>query len=179
MGGSYDVILVLHPFRDNVREFQVLARPLEVLDAEYLLGTEGLFNPKTDTALIVLRFSEEAAKRFGPYTIHLFAGRSGLPMIVPAKLSPLERRKFFLEHLTASYSVYVQLYPCADEPGSLVERTLGTLSGHIEMLPYIEPPRDFDIEHSMPLFNPHLQRVKKRRKPRRTQPPWRRLDSVG
>ena len=178
MGGSYDVILVLHPFRNNVQEFQILARPLAVLDGEYLIGTEGLFNPKTDTTLIVLRFSEDAAKRLGPYTIHLFAGRSGLPMIVPAKLTPAQRRKFFIEHLTASYNVYVQLYPVAKEPGSLVDRALNTLSGHIETLPYIEPPADFDIQRSMPLFNPQLVK-NKRRRPRRTQPPWRRLDSVG
>ena len=177
MGDHYDVILVLHPFRNNVREFQILVRPLAVLDSEYLVGTEGLFNPKTDTALIVLRFSEEAVKRLGAYTVHLFAGRSGLPMIIPAKLTPEERRKFFIEHLTASYNVYVQLYPASDEPGSLVERSLTTLCGHIETLPHIEPPADFDIQRSMPLFNPQLEKTS-RRKPRRTQPPWRRLDSV-
>lgn len=178
MGGSYDVILVLHPFRNNVREFQILVRPLEALDEEYLLGTEGLFNPKTDTALIVLRFSEEAAKRLGAYTIHLFASRSGLPMIVPARLEPEQRRRFFIEHLTPSYNVYAQLYPSADEPASLVERAIDTLTGHLETVPYIEPSPSFDIQRAMPLFNPQLQKSR-RRKPRRTQPPWQRLDSAG
>lgn len=178
MKGSYDVILVLHPFRNNVDEFRVIARPLDELDREYLIGTEGLFNPKTDTALVVLRFSEEATRRLGAPTVHLFAGRAGLPMILPTKLTPVQRRRFFIEHLTASYNVYVQVYPSSDEPGSLVDRTLVTLSGHIETLPYIEPPANFDIQRSMPLFNPQLERPK-RRKPRRTQPPWRRLGSVG
>lgn len=155
-----------------------MVRPLEALDAEYLLGTEGLFNPKTDTALIVLRFSAETAKRLGAYTIHLFAQRSGLPMIVPAKLTPKQRRRFFIEHLTASYNVYVQLYPSADEPYPLVERTLLTLSGHLETIPYMEPPADFDIERAVPLFNAQLEQ-KDSRRPRRTQPPWHRLDPVG
>ena len=178
MTGTYDVILVLHPFRNNVEEFRVIAQPLGELDRQYLTGTEGLFNPKTNTALIVLSFSDEATRRLGAPTVHLFAGRAGLPMIIPTKLTPLQRRRFFIEHLTASYNVYVQTYPSSDEPGSLVDRTLVNLSGHVETLPYIEPPASFDIRSSMPLFNPQLERPR-RRKPRRTQPPWRFFDSVG
>ena len=175
MGGSYDVLLVLHPFRNNIREFQILTQPLETLDPEHLLSAEGLFNPKTDTALLILRFSEQAAMTLGPHAIHLFAGRSGLPMIVPAQLSPVEQRKFFIEHLTESYSVYVQLYPLMDEPISIVTRVLLTLADHIEFLPHIQPPADFAIQRAMPLFDPYLQTSQ----PVALRPPSNRLDSAS
>jgi hypothetical protein len=166
MSDSYDIYLVLHPLRDSVPEFQVLLRPLEPLGGDYLLGVDGYYNPETDTALLALRFSQQTADRLGSLALHLYTSRSGLPMVIPARLSATERRRFFIEHLS-EYVIYLQQYPAAGEDMSLIARSINALVHHIEPLPRPAVARAFDPSSDLPLFNA------------RTLAQPRRLDSAG
>lgn len=151
MASSFDVFLVLHPFRANIREFQILMRPLGDLETAYLRGAEGFYAHRIDTALVVLRFSERAIERLGERMIALFAGRSGLPMVVPDKLTADQRRAFFLEHLTG-YNTYVQHYAARDEEYPLLERVVVSLAEHVQGLPASPGSHLFDIESELPVY---------------------------
>jgi hypothetical protein len=153
MSDSYDIYLVLHPLRDSVLEFQVLLRPLEPLGGDYLLGVDAYYNPETDTALMALRFSQRTLDRLGSLALHLYTGRSGLPMVIPARLSATERRRFFIGHLS-EYVIYLQQYPAANEDVPLIARSLNALIHHIEPLPRPEVLRAFDAGRDLPIFNP-------------------------
>jgi hypothetical protein len=129
LADSHDVYLVLHPFTDHVPEFRVLLRALSDLDAPHLAGAEGFYRPDIDTALVVLRFSLRAHRRLGDSLVELLAGRAGLPMVIPDRLGPDARRRFFLDHVSR-YTTYVQLYPCATDPLPLAERVAAHLAEH-------------------------------------------------
>jgi hypothetical protein len=148
---TYDVFLVMHPFRDNVAEFQILVRPLaSVEEHRHLVGAEGYYARCIDTALLALRFPERMVQRWGSRTILVLAGRTGLPMVVPSELAPAQRRHFFLDHLTR-YRVYVQQYPDRNDHSSLAVRTLQNLAEHVAAMP--PPSRDthFDAARELPL----------------------------
>jgi hypothetical protein len=166
MSDSYDIYLVLHPLRDSVPEFQVLLRPLEPLGGDYLLGVDGYYNPETDTALMALRFAQQTVDRLGSLALHLYTSRSGLPMVIPARLSATARRRFFIEHLS-EYCIYLQQYPAAGEDMSLIARSVNALVNHIEPLPRPAVMRAFDPSSDLPLFNAHSPAQS------------RRLDSAG
>ena len=151
MASSFDVFLVLHPFRANIREFQILMRPLEDLEAHYLRGAEGFYSHRIDTALVVLRFSERAMEHLGERTIALFAGRSGLPMVIPDRLSSADRRRFFLEHVT-NYNTYVQHYAARGEDYPLLERVVVSLAEHLQGMPWSPDSHKFDIARDLPVY---------------------------
>lgn len=149
---TYDVFLVLHPFRDNVREFQVLVRPLADLQRRYLAGADAYYCHKIDTALIALRFPQRVEERWGRRLIHLLAARPGLPMVIPRTLSNAERRGFFLQHVTR-YTTYLQHYPHRDESMPLVERAVLNLADHLREAP---PPASdcyFNVAENLPLHH--------------------------
>lgn len=148
---TYDVFLVLHPFRDNLAEFQILVRPLAQLDHHHLVGAEGYYARRIDTALLVLRFSEQIVHQLGAPAIHALAARPGLPMVVPAQLGPAQRRQFFLDHLTR-YRVYVQQYPDRDDHCSLPVRTIGCLGEHVAAMPPPSADVRFDATRELPVF---------------------------
>ena len=162
---SQDVYLVLHPFADNVREFRILVRPLGDMDERYLQGAEGFYRGDLDTALLVLRFSPEAVERLGEEGMAELCGRSGLPMVIPSALDSMERRSFFLEHLSG-YTTYVQLYPGDagdpdlpyEEPPPLGERVLAHLEDHISRYHMAVEPASFDVEANLPVANPRRDR---------------------
>ncbi len=156
---SHDVYLVLHPFAGNVREFRILVRPLGDLDERYLSGAEGFYRADLDVALMVLRFTREAYERLGDRMMAMFCSRSGLPMVVPSRLDPLQRRTFFLEHLSG-YTTYVQLYPGeSEDQAPLGERVLIHLADHLgsrseRALDQVH----FDVEAHLPVANPRRDR---------------------
>jgi hypothetical protein len=166
---SYDVYLVLHPFRANVREFQILTRPLGDLDALYLDACEGFYAPEVDVALAVLCFSQRARARLGPKLIHQFAGRSGLPMVVPEQLPTELQHQFLIEHMEI-YTTYVQQYASKAETMPLVERTIVRLAEHLDPLPRPRTETEllFDVEAELPVLNPR----------KRARPGWMRAESV-
>lgn len=155
---SHDVYLVLHPFAGNVREFRILVRPLGDMDQRYLSGAEGFYRADLDVALLVLRFTARAHERLGDRLMAMFCGRSGLPMVIPSRLDPNQRRAFFLEHLSG-YTTYVQLYPDVDDETALAERVLVHLTDHLG--PRSERTVDqinFDVEANLPVANPRRDR---------------------
>jgi len=150
---SHDVYFVLHPFSDNVREFRILMRPLGDLDIRYLAGAEGYYRNDLDTAMVVLRFTQRAHQRLGDMVVNLLCSRSGLPIVIPERLTPAERRTFFLEHLSG-YTTYVQLYPGGD-PLPLAERVLVHLEEHLgPRRASTGEPTFFDVEANLPIANP-------------------------
>lgn len=151
MGESYDVFLVLHPLGSIPAQNRARLKPLEPL--ECLLGVDTYYDQDTDTAVLGLRFAAQSLERLGAYTVHLYCSRSGLPMVVPARLSPGERRRFFMEQL-GRYGVYVQQYPAKDDPAPLVVRALDTLISHVAALPRPTQQRSIDLSREFPLFNP-------------------------
>lgn len=169
-GPTYDVYLLLNPFRGNVREFCILTRVLADLDGIYLQAAEGFYAPVIDSALVVLCFSGRARRRLGAKLIHLFAGRTGLPMVAPEALSAEDSQRFLVDHMSR-YDTYVQQYAAVDEPVGLVERTILHLAEHVAPLPRAGTERDynFDLGDEVPLLNP--------RKP--THPHWLRDESVA
>jgi len=156
---TYDLFLVMHPFRDNVAEFQILVRPLAALEERHLIGAEGYYARCIDTALLVLRFPEKMVQRWGSKVMLVLAGRTGLPMVAPSELAPPQRRQFFLEHLTR-YRVYVQQYPDRNDRTPLAVRTLASLSEHVSAMP--PPPRDawFDAARELPLHGRPAPRMR-------------------
>jgi hypothetical protein len=155
MSPTFDVFQVMHPFRDNVREFQILMRPLADLEPVHLVDAEGYWHPGLDTAVVSMRFDPRAAGRVGESGLLTLAGRSGLPMVVPNRLSPLQRQQFFIDHLSR-YSTYVQQYHEPRESTSMLERVLACLAAHIAHEPR-RPTRNFDV-HDLPLINPRKRR---------------------
>lgn len=155
MSSTFDVFLVMHPFRDNVREFQILVRPLADLEPVHLVDAEGYYNPNLDTAAVSMRFDRRAVASLGEPALLALAGRSGLPMVVPARLSGVERQRFFLDHLSR-YSTYVQQYYEPREATSMVERVLACLAAHTASDP-ARAARSFDV-HDLPLINPRRRR---------------------
>jgi len=149
---TYDVFLVLHPFLDNIREFQVLSRPLGDLQRRYLGGADAYYCERIDTALIALRFPKRVEERWGAQLIHLLAARPGLPMVIPSTLSLPARREFFLEHL-ARYNTYLQHYPHRNENMPLVERAIINLADHLRSAP--RPAKDcfFNVAGKLPLYH--------------------------
>ena len=151
MDATYDLFLVLHPFRDNVTEFQIMVRPLASLEHHQLLGAEGYYARRIDTALLVLRFPRRLVVHRGAPAIHALVGRTGLPMVVPDELGPAQRRRFFLDHLTG-YRVYVQQYPDRDDHCSLAVRTIGCLAEHAAAMPPPSHDVHFNAARELPLF---------------------------
>ena len=153
--GTYDVYLLLNPFRSNVREFCILTHVLADLEGVYLDSAEGYYAPDIDSALVVLCFSDRARRRLGPSMIHQFAGRSGLPMVAPEALSSEVAQRFLVDHMSR-YDTYVQQYAASDEPVSLVERTILHLAEHVGPLPRAGTESDcnFDLDDELPLLNP-------------------------
>jgi hypothetical protein len=155
MSRTFDVFQVCHPFRDNVREFQILMRPLADLEPVHLIDAEGFWHPGLDTAIVSMRFDPVATSRVGESMLLTLAGRSGLPMVVPSRLSPAQRSAFFMDHLSR-YSTYVQQYHEPRESSSMLERVLGCLAAHIADEPR-RSTRIFDV-HELPLINPRRRR---------------------
>ena len=156
MSSPHDVFLVLHPFRENVAEFQILLRPVADLGKHRLEGAEGFYDPTIDTALLVLRFPSELVDHWGVRVINLFASRCGLPMVVPSELSPSARRRFFLEHVSR-YDTYVQQYFDPAETQPLPLRVLGALGEHVADMP--PPGRGCYFDKStLPLHGPRRPR---------------------
>lgn len=149
---TYDVFLVLHPFVDNIREFQVLVRPLADLQRRYLAGADTYYCRKIDTALVALRFPTRVEERWGRRLIHLLAARPGLPMVIPRTLSVTERREFFLQHLTR-YTTYLQHYPHRDETMPLVERAVLNLADHLRGSPRPASDCYFNVARHLPLYH--------------------------
>jgi hypothetical protein len=147
---TYDIFLVLHPFRDNVAEFQILMRPLSDLGRTHLVGCDGFYSPRIDTALLVLRFPADLVDHWGEKILKLFAGRTGLPMVIPSELSAEARRRFFLEHVSG-YDTYVQQYWAPDEPLPLPVRVLEHLREHVDTLPAPAQGTFFDVRASLPV----------------------------
>jgi hypothetical protein len=136
---SHDVYLVLRPFLGHLDTARSLLRVLGDLDLRHLAGVEGFHRGDVDTALIVLRFTEVALRRFGAGTLEVLAGRAGLPMVIPAALAADARREFFLEHLSR-YTTYVQLYP-GREPIPLAELAAIHLAEHAAAPEHVPAPR--------------------------------------
>ncbi len=157
MAPTYDIFLILSPFRDNVAEFQILVRPLSDLGQKHLIGADGFYNATLDTALLCLHFREELIEHWGPKIINLFAQRTGLPMVIPAELSPRQRRRFFLEHVSG-YDTYVQQYWARDEALPLPTRVLEHLREHVSTLPAPMPGVFFDTRN-LPLFGTQRPRT--------------------
>lgn len=156
MAEPHDVFLVLHPFRENVPEFQILLRPISELGPHRLSGAEGFYDPTIDTALLVLRFPGELVDHWGPRIINLFASRCGLPMVVPSELSPTARRQFFLGHVS-KYDTYVQQYFDPDEKLALPLRVLRVLADHVADMPAPARGCYFDTR-MLPLHGPRRPR---------------------
>lgn len=157
---TYDVFLVLHPFRENVAEFRILVRPLADLGRKHIVGAEGFYDRHIDTALLVLRFPEDLVEHWGPKIINTFAQRTGLPMVIPSELSPRRRRHFFLEHVSR-YDTYVQQYWDDTETTALPVRVLEHLEQHVADLGPPSRSQYFDARAILPVHG------------------TRRLDSVG
>jgi hypothetical protein len=150
MGSTYDVFLVLHPFRENVSEFRILVRPLSDLGRKHMVGAEGFYDQHLDTALLVLRFPEELVQHWGEKIINTFARRTGLPMVIPSELSPTQRRQFFLEHVS-SYDTYVQQYWDANDPTPLAVRVLEHLEQHVADMRAPSRSQFFDARAMLPV----------------------------
>ena len=149
---TYDMFLVLHPFRDNVREFHVLAAPFATLSTRHVHSVEGYYAPRIDTALIALRFNHLLLERWGHDAVHTFAARSGLPMVVPQQLTARARRRFFLRHLSG-YSTYVQNYPSTATTEPLVPGVIQSLCDHLDSEPVVLNPSALDMDSELPLFD--------------------------
>lgn len=147
---TYDVFLVLHPFRENVAEFRILVRPLSELGRKHIVGAEGFYDGSIDTALLVLRFPEELVEHWGPTIINTFAKRTGLPMVIPSELSPRSRRQFFLEHVSR-YDTYVQQYWDETETTALPVRVLEHLEEHVAGLAPPSRSQYFDARAVLPV----------------------------
>jgi hypothetical protein len=147
---TYDVFLVLSPFRDNVAEFTILSRPLADVHRRHVHDAEGFYCPDIDTALVALRFMPRVVERWGSSLIHLFAGRAGLPMVIPDELEPEQRRSFFLDHLSR-YTTYVQHYPRRDDSEPLIQRVVMALAEHISQTPR-ENARYFFPNDELPVY---------------------------
>lgn len=164
-----DIYVLLNPFRCNWREFGILTSVLADLDAEQLEAAEGFYAPDIDAALIGLCFSDAARERLGVRGIQTTVSRTGLPMVVPATLSPEEARRFFVDHL-GRYDTYVQQYPSAEEPVGLVERIVRRLGEQVTQRPRAgtESDYNFDLRGEVPVLET--------RQP--TVPGWLRPDSA-
>lgn len=164
-----DVYVLLSPFRENVREFCILTRVLADLDAEQLDAAEGFYAPDVDAALVGLCFADGVRRRLGPRGIQETVARTGLPMVIPATLSPADAHRFFGEHLSR-YDTYVQQYPNLGEPLCLVERIVRRLGEQTALRPRAGTESDylFDLRGEVPLVDA--------RKP--TLPGWLRPDSA-
>ena len=128
LGDSYDVYLVCHPFASRVSGYRVQLRMLGDLDGHHLAGAEGFYRSDLDSALVVLRFTLAAHRRLGDGVLEMLARRAALPMVIPDRLDPDARRRFFLDHVSR-YTTYVQLYPGPD-PVPLAERVAVRLAEH-------------------------------------------------
>ncbi len=106
MTDSYDIYLVLHQVRDQADQYREMVSCLAHLDRAFLPRAELFYRAATDTALLVLNFSPHALSYLGEDSIHLLAHRTKLPMLVPNRLSPQQRRQFFRQHLS-TYEVYL------------------------------------------------------------------------
>jgi hypothetical protein len=127
---TYDVFLVLHPFREVVPELKILMRPVMHLEAHHLVGAEGYYAAATDAALINLRFHRDRADRIGHGSVVAMLGELGLPAFAPEELSDEEKHSFFLDHL-AAYSTYVQHYAVHEADGPpLFDRVIDSLAEH-------------------------------------------------
>ena len=157
MADSYDVYLVLHPFRGNVARLRALVRPLARIDRIYLSSVEIFYRLASDTALAVLSFSRHAQAHLGEDSIHLLALRSQLPMIVPARLPMEERRRFFLEHLSG-YEMYQPPSPagCGELPP--VEHAIERLAEQLTSVTGPFPIPLHDTTDDLPLFHPWWRR---------------------
>lgn len=156
MADSYDVYLVLHPFRGNLARLRALIRPLARIDGIYLSSVEIFYRLATDTALAVLSFSHHALAHLGEDSIHLLALRSRLPIIVPARLPMEERRRFFLEHLS-DYEVYLPPAPAGgDRPP--VEEAIERLAEQLTSMAGPLPIPLYDVTDELPLFHPWWRR---------------------
>jgi hypothetical protein len=99
-----------------------------------------------------LCFSNAARERLGVRGVQSTISRTGLPMVVPATLSPQDARRFFVDHL-GRYDTYVQQYPRASEPG-LVERIVRQLGEQVAQRPRAgtESDYDFDLRGEVPVL---------------------------
>lgn len=165
-----DVYVLLNPFRCNWREFCILTRVLSDLDADQLAAAEGFYAPDIDAALIGLCFTDAARERLGVRGVQTTIGRTGLPMVVPAMLSPTDADRFFVDHL-GRYDTYVQQYPRASEPCCLVERIVRQLGEQVSLRPRAgtESDYDFDLRGEVPLVPSRAATV----------PGWLRADTAS
>ena len=157
---TYDVFLVMHPYRRNLAEFRVLIRPLRE-SARCLAGAEGYYCDPLDTALVALRFHRPADERHISRILAI-AALPGLPMVVPEQLSARERRYFFLQHVTR-HGTYVQQYANYQDRTPLVERVLETLSQHLAPTISTHAGRGFDVERELPLYSASTQTRRRHR----------------
>ncbi|HVK71703.1 MAG TPA: hypothetical protein VM734_00220 [Kofleriaceae bacterium] len=148
-----DVYLLLNPFRCNVREFGILTRMLADLD-DGLEAVQGHYASELDAALIGLCFSHGARRRLGPRGILDMVARTGLPMVVPERLSYADAHHFFLEHL-ARFDICVVQHAAAGAPVRLVEGLVRRLGEEVARRPRAGSESDyaFDLRDELPLVN--------------------------
>jgi len=125
---TYDIYLLMRPFRELVSELRHLLEPLHGLEERLAVGAEGYYAPRLDTALLAIRFDRAQAARLGQKRLRSLVASVGLPIITPETLSFEHRCQFFLEHL-ANYTTYVQQYRSCGEP-SLIDRVVADLADH-------------------------------------------------
>ncbi|GAB4542056.1 MAG: hypothetical protein Tsb0020_54660 [Haliangiales bacterium] len=181
MTDSYDIYLVLHQVRDRADQYREMVSCLARLDRAFLPRAELFYRAATDTALLVLNFSPHALSYLGEDSIHLLAHRTKLPMLVPSRLSPQQRRRFFRQHLS-TYEVYLAPHASdhavaasappapAEPPASDVEMLMRALQQRLASIPAAElASLGRDAEHTagahdtgdspfeFPLFQPWWQ----------------------
>jgi hypothetical protein len=136
---SYDVYIVLHPFRALVHEFAETIRPVAECECEQLTGVEGYYCEAIDSAILNLRFRVDFVSLLGSRRVIELVSRWGRPVIAPAELAEDERTRFFLDHLSR-YSTYVQQYPNRDEGRPMLLRVLDSVAAHVVPAPMISRP---------------------------------------
>lgn len=166
MAATYDVFLVLRPFRHNVSELQLLLAPLARLGRSHMASADGYYSDELDTALVALRLHAEVFARLGHEGIRALVDGTGLPVIVPCVLEPEARERFLREHLSR-YSTYVQLYPHGCESAPVAERVVQALAAHFSLRGSTAGPVLYDLEGELPLPMPGAAR---RITPRYAQP---------
>jgi hypothetical protein len=127
---TYDIYLLMRRFRAEAMAYRAQVRPLAPLEFGYLSSAEGFYSPRLGSALLGLRLDERAVARMGHDSLTWLLERCDLRYVIPARLVPDQRRRFYLEHLTR-YTTYVQQYPDRQESVPLLERVLLHLAQHV------------------------------------------------
>lgn len=150
MAATYDVFLVLRPFRHNAGELRLLLAPLAHLGRTHLAGADGFYSDELDTALVALRLHAEVFARMGHEGIRQLVDGTGLPVLIPCVLEPAARERFLHVHLPR-YTTYVQLYPHGCESVPVAERVVLALAEHFDPSAPAPRPVLHDLDGELPL----------------------------